>query len=90
MWFFFCEECGISIANPDENDKSPWKCFIGVDDENGEMKTLGAIVDGTDPKETKTEGLRKYFFISLKFFFAFFVVSFAVKYLFSELSRDTF
>lgn len=57
-------ECGISIANPDENDKSPWKCFIGVDDENGEMKTIGGIVDGTDPKQTQSQG---YLFFSFKF-----------------------
>lgn len=32
------------------------------------MKTLGAIVDGTDPKETQTEGLRKYFFYFIEVF----------------------
>lgn len=48
-------ECGISIANADENDKSPWKCFIGVD-EDGELKTIGAIVDGTDPTQKTTRG----------------------------------
>lgn len=44
-------ECGISIENADESDKSPWKCFIGVEDD-GEPMTVGAIVDGTDPQQT--------------------------------------
>lgn len=44
-------ECGISVGNADENDKSPWKCFIGVDDD-GESRTVGAIIDGTDPQQT--------------------------------------
>lgn len=43
-------ECGISVANADQNDKSPWKCFIGVEDD-GELDTHGAIVDGTDPQQ---------------------------------------
>lgn len=49
-------ECGISIANPDENDKSPWKCFVGVDDE-GVQRTLGSIIDASDPQHPYTQGL---------------------------------
>lgn len=48
-------ECGISIGNVDQNDKSPWKCFIGVDDD-GELKTMGAIIDGSDSQQTNTQG----------------------------------
>lgn len=49
---FAHQECGISITNPDDNDKSPWKCLIGV--ENNE--TMGAIVDGSDPKQPYGQG----------------------------------
>lgn len=52
---FQMNECGISIANADDNDKSPWKCFIGIDD-TGDVKTVGAIVDGTNPPNTNNQG----------------------------------
>lgn len=45
---FKFHECGISIAHPSAVDKSPWKCFVGVD-EHGEVNTVGAIVDGSSP-----------------------------------------
>lgn len=48
-------ECGISIANPDNNDKSPWKCFIGVEDDE-ELMTVGAIIDGSNPPKTSAQG----------------------------------
>lgn len=48
--------CGISVMNPEEIDKSPWKCFIGIIDESGELKTVGAIVDGTDPTQIQSQG----------------------------------
>ncbi|XP_031627128.1 uncharacterized protein LOC116343281 isoform X2 [Contarinia nasturtii] len=41
---FQSSECGVSIDNPGDSDKSAWKCFIGVEDD-GEIKTFGAIID---------------------------------------------
>lgn len=64
---FHKRECGISIANADDNDKSPWKCFIGVDDDN-KLKTMGAIIDGSDPPQTTTQGLSHYFALKLFLF----------------------
>lgn len=61
-------ECGISILNPDESDKTPWKCFIGVDDD-GEMTTVGALIDGTDPEKDKTPGFLCHICCFLSFFF---------------------
>ncbi|XP_055298260.1 uncharacterized protein LOC129566399 [Sitodiplosis mosellana] len=52
---FANRECGISIANADDSDKSPWKCFIGVDDD-GHLKTMGAIIDGSVPQKTSSQG----------------------------------
>lgn len=52
-------ECGISIANADESDKSPWKCFMGVDD-SGKLETMGAIIDGSDQQKTSTQGTSYY------------------------------
>lgn len=60
-------ECGISIQNPNANDKSMWKCFMGVEEiddvkvgtiENPGKKTIttvGAIVSGD--KSDKSEGI---------------------------------
>lgn len=53
---FHNRECGISIANADSNDKSPWKCLLGVE-EKDEMKMLGAIIDGSDPEQPYAQGL---------------------------------
>lgn len=51
-------ECGISIQNPNVNDKSMWKCFMGVEEaedvkaggiENQDKQKIsfvGAIVSG--------------------------------------------
>lgn len=62
-------ECGISIANADDNDKSPWKCFIGVDDDK-DLKTMGAIIDGSDRQQT-TQGSSHYFAINIFLLFSF-------------------
>lgn len=56
---FHNQECGISIEKPDSNDKSVWKCLIGVDDE-GTLKTVGAIIDGSDPNKPNTQGLSHF------------------------------
>lgn len=62
-------ECGISIQNPNANDKSTWKCFMGVEDvedvEDGDKEkskpkqniitTVGAIVSGVESH--RSEGI---------------------------------
>lgn len=58
-------ECGISIQNPNANDKSMWKCFMGVEEaedvQPGGVKkpnkktTVGAIVSGIESH--KNEGI---------------------------------
>lgn len=40
-------ECGISLTRPLAVDKSPWKCFIGVE-MDGETTTVGAILDASE------------------------------------------
>lgn len=62
-------ECGISILNPDESDKTPWKCFIGVEFDE-EVTTVGALIDGTDPQKDKTPGFSLHLF-DFDFFFFF-------------------
>lgn len=44
---FVQRQCGIRINNPDENDRSAWKCYLGVM-ELGKKKTLGAILDASE------------------------------------------
>lgn len=68
-------ECGISIQMPDTNDKSTWKCFMGVEEsehvEPGEIRkadkkritTVGAIVDGVESH--KNEGIYSRYFTNL-------------------------
>lgn len=43
---FDSHECGITIANAQNADKSQWKCLMGVE-QNGKLETLGAIVDAS-------------------------------------------
>lgn len=40
-------ECGISLTKPLESDRSPWKCFIGVD-MDGEITAIGSILNAND------------------------------------------
>lgn len=47
---FHQHECGISITKPTDNDKSIWKCFIGVELKN-DHKVVGAILDARDTKD---------------------------------------
>lgn len=56
---FHNQECGISIEKADSIDKSPWQCLIGVDDK-GKMRTLGTIIDGSDPNQSFTKGLSHF------------------------------
>lgn len=60
-------ECGISIQNANANDKSMWKCFMGVEEDDDvkvggienpdkkTIKTVGAIVSGV--VSHKSEGI---------------------------------
>lgn len=43
---FMKSQCGMRITNPDENDRSPWKCYLGVM-ELGLKTTVGAILDAS-------------------------------------------
>lgn len=45
-------ECGITIENPQNADKSHWKCLIGVE-EMGVRSTIGAILDSTKSHDTR-------------------------------------
>lgn len=47
-------DCGIAINNPDENDKSTWKCYLGVR-ELGSLDTVGAILEASSEPQ-KFEG----------------------------------
>lgn len=69
-------ECGISIQNPNANDKSMWKCFMGIEEDENvtvggiknpdgkTIKTVGAIVSGVTSH--KSEGI--FFCISCDLF----------------------
>lgn len=49
-------ECGISIRNPNENDKSMWKCFMGVEKDKI-ATTVGAIVSGVEAHGSEPKGI---------------------------------
>lgn len=63
-------ECGISIANPDENDKSPWKCWMGVDGK----EIVGAIIDGSDPTQPYEQGIQQTHAIKFISFLCFIII----------------
>lgn len=58
-------ECGISVDKPDDIDKSAWKCFIGVENDDGELKTLGAVID---PQSETQGGISFTIFANTKVF----------------------
>lgn len=49
-------QCGILITNPADNDRSTWKCYLGVQ-ELGKRQTIGAIVDASDVPQDFTKEL---------------------------------
>lgn len=48
-------ECGISIRQPNENDKSMWKCFVGIEVKN-KTTTIGALIDGSEKRRIPSAG----------------------------------
>lgn len=49
-------ECGIEIVDPDNNDKSTWKCYLGVE-QYQEPLTLGALLDASLKPSKLSDGI---------------------------------
>lgn len=49
-------QCGVVVNNPDENDRSSWKCYLGVQ-ELGKRRTIGAILDANEVPQTFSDEL---------------------------------
>lgn len=50
------QECGMTIDQPTNVDRSEWKCYVGYSD-NGKLGTLGAILDASDTTPEPEDGM---------------------------------